>query len=529
MENLMAIYHARVKTFSRAKNYSSTAAAAYRAGLRIKDSRTGITYDYRRRSGVVETRIVAPQHAPLWVNNPKQLWDEAEKAERRCNATVAREFEIALPHELDSLQRSKLTSAIARALVERYGFVIQASIHSPPGRDGLNHHAHLLATTRRVDMDGMAEKTRELDGGISGRHEVEWVRAMVARITNDALKAASIEIRVDHRSLEEQSEAALEKGDLMGAVALSRSPTLHLGKDVTAMMRRGMDCERADENQQIVEANAAMVKATLAELGEAVHSMPDRGDPTSEGAPQEVESEHEEQDVAAAAIDTQAIEHSLLLPVSKPDPAIKAQIRESRMAATRQEMAEAVQIWGEGFYKKIDRSFECTIKLLRFQFGRFEEFVQDRWFQSDVRSLLQLLKQFQHDAMRFQRRLKAHDQAQRELWSAEGQMENFDFLHPHPGKLSRAEWMAKRARRVSSLRKCEKAQREAYEATNPDAQTRYHSIARKSGEAVENLSWWMLKHYVVSWDRQPDEDASSAPAQEPSNRPEPPLRPGQNQ
>ena len=37
----MAIYHARVRTFSRAKGHSSVAAAAYRAGLLLVDEKTG--------------------------------------------------------------------------------------------------------------------------------------------------------------------------------------------------------------------------------------------------------------------------------------------------------------------------------------------------------------------------------------------------------------------------------------------------------------------------------------------------------
>lgn len=48
----MAIYHTRVKTFSRAKGHSAVAAAAYRAGLSLVDERTGARHDYsQRRSG----------------------------------------------------------------------------------------------------------------------------------------------------------------------------------------------------------------------------------------------------------------------------------------------------------------------------------------------------------------------------------------------------------------------------------------------------------------------------------------------
>lgn len=72
---------------------------------------------------------------------------------------------MAFPHELDDGQRTELIRAIAEALVGRYGFAIQASIHTPGSNDGLNHHVHLLATTRRLTPNGFGEKTRELDGG----------------------------------------------------------------------------------------------------------------------------------------------------------------------------------------------------------------------------------------------------------------------------------------------------------------------------------------------------------------------------
>lgn len=196
----MAIYHARVKTFSRAKGHSAVAAAAYRSGLLLVDTKTGLKHDYRRRGGVVETHCIAPDDAPDWALTPANLWPAAEGAERRKDATVAREFEIALPRELDDAQRSALAVEIAQALVECYRFGVQASIHAPDTEDGLNWHVHILATTRRLDTSGFADKTRELDGGPSGKAEVEWVREMVARLTNAHLAAAQVDAVVDHRS-----------------------------------------------------------------------------------------------------------------------------------------------------------------------------------------------------------------------------------------------------------------------------------------------------------------------------------------
>lgn len=66
--------------------------------------------------------------APDWLLDAAKLWQAAE-AEKRKDATVAGEFEIALPHELDGSQRSALPADITRALVDRYGFATQASIN----------------------------------------------------------------------------------------------------------------------------------------------------------------------------------------------------------------------------------------------------------------------------------------------------------------------------------------------------------------------------------------------------------------
>ena len=59
----MAIYHLSVKTVSRAKGRSATAAAAYRAGVEIVDERTGEVHDYSRKTGVVHSEIILPNGA----------------------------------------------------------------------------------------------------------------------------------------------------------------------------------------------------------------------------------------------------------------------------------------------------------------------------------------------------------------------------------------------------------------------------------------------------------------------------------
>ena len=56
----MAIYHLSAQIISRKSGRSSTAAAAYRAGVEITDQRTGEVHDYTRKRGIESADIVMP-------------------------------------------------------------------------------------------------------------------------------------------------------------------------------------------------------------------------------------------------------------------------------------------------------------------------------------------------------------------------------------------------------------------------------------------------------------------------------------
>lgn len=241
----MALYSASIKPVSRGGGRSATAAAAYRNAERITDERTGEIHDYTRRSGVDHVEAFAPHgHA---VQGSAELWNKAESAEVRKNARVAREVLVALPHELDQVQRRELAKSIAQDLADRYGTAGTLAVHHPD-RDGdnRNHHVHILMTTRRLDASGqLGEKTRELDDVKRGPEEVEWIRAMIEAQTNRSLERAGAEGRVDRRSLVEQRAAALHAGDMDRAAQLDRPATIHEGPRVTQIRRESARKGRA--------------------------------------------------------------------------------------------------------------------------------------------------------------------------------------------------------------------------------------------------------------------------------------------
>ncbi len=473
----MAIYHTRVKTFSRAQGHASTAAAAYRAGLLIIDDRTGLRHDYRRRGGVVETRCLAPDEAPDWAFDPRRLWPAAEASERRKDATVAREFEVALPHELSNEQRSDLAAEISRCLVQRYRFAVQSSIHEPQTADGLNYHVHILATTRRMDVDGLKDKTRELDGGPSGRGEVEWIRAMVGDAINAHLAAAGVSARVDHRSLKDQAAEAAEQGDELTAAELSRAPGLHMGKDATALHRRGADTVLKQGNDGIHLANSAAWDRAVAEMAGEGRLM----EPASDQA----------MPVGAVAEDGE---------------------RQPQASASKQALKEVLEMWAEAWIEALRDRLRFTRRLLRNSTALISAHGTLPKLRGDLEELLVRLKKLKRDALRFKRRLKAEDRAQHVLAQAEFALENFESQNPRPGILNRSDWSRRRARRVRAVELGREEYQRAHEATGPKAQEDYN---RQTGESLSQLENWsevLLRRYPVLEDAPTDAPAATIPA-----------------
>lgn len=207
----MTIEHTRIKTYSRAKGHSAIAAAAYRGGFLLIDPQSGVKHDYRGRAGIIQACCLAPSGSPAWVNDPQRLWAAAEAAERRRNSTVCRDFIIALPHELDDRERWDLVLDISHALIERYGFALQASHHRPTKDDPRYFYAHVLVTTRRMEASGLAAKTRVLDGRINGYGEVLWIRAMISGRINAHLGLGEPQIEPSPESLAKRLE--LRRGE----------------------------------------------------------------------------------------------------------------------------------------------------------------------------------------------------------------------------------------------------------------------------------------------------------------------------
>jgi ATP-dependent exoDNAse (exonuclease V) alpha subunit len=220
-----------MKPMSRASGRSAVAAAAYRAAEKLENLRDGLVHDFRGRSGVEHAEIVLPEGADAeWARDRSALWNAAETSEKRKDARVAREIEVALPHELSAKQRLALTRELAQGLADRYGVAVDFAIHSPHGdTDIRNDHAHLMMTTRKVGPKGLGEKSElELENkrlqalGLPSSHaQLRDIRIGWEERTNEHLARAGVELRIDHRSHRERG-LEIEATQHMGVHATRR-------------------------------------------------------------------------------------------------------------------------------------------------------------------------------------------------------------------------------------------------------------------------------------------------------------------
>lgn len=249
----MAIYRLEAKIIGRrakdktgkpiqGRSVSVVAKAAYRSGEKLHDDKQDRTYNYRSRNQqVVHSELVIPDIAPEWLTpsehvhdseRRERLWNAIEQAEKRVDSQLAREFVVALPIELQDEQKVGLVRLWCSQEFASQGYVADFALHA--SHDGHNPHAHILCTLRPVEGDGFGKKP-DMSGKFNGQGSVgmaaksdlqSWRESWEIRC-NEALAAAGLDVRIDHRSLKDQG--------------IDREPEPKIGVDAMGMQRRGAE------------------------------------------------------------------------------------------------------------------------------------------------------------------------------------------------------------------------------------------------------------------------------------------------
>ena len=259
----MAIYHLSTKPISRSSGRSAVASIAYRAGIAITDERLGKTYDYTKRHGVLWTGLATPNGFKVDRN---ELWNLAEKSENRSNSRTAREIVINIPHELmggDQGTGNMLAHEFAIQLSKKYQVAVDVAVHAPDKQgDNRNFHAHLLLTTRKIELDRngnikltdksqleMSNTQLKQAGLLSNQDELKEIRKAWADLTNEYLAEHGIAERIDHRSHKDRG--------------LDTLPTVKMGWQATELERKGIRTDVGDKNRDIKAYNANLMQQKI--------------------------------------------------------------------------------------------------------------------------------------------------------------------------------------------------------------------------------------------------------------------------
>lgn len=272
----MSCPHYNIKISSRGNKDSVVAQAAYQSGEKLYNERDHRTKNYCKKQGVVYKEIMLPAHAPPEYQDRATLWNAVEEAEQNWNAQLARRFVIALPVELSM---EKCIELIREHCYEQFvekGMIADIAVHDPDPI-GHNPHAHVMLTMRPMDKDGQwmekshkeyvldenGERIRTAGGNWKTRkvNTTDWNNPGNARrwrqawedLQNQYLEKAGCEERISMKSYKERG--------------IEQIPTVHMGPDVTALERKGVQTEIGDLNREIRKTNK-FISAIMKYIGE---------------------------------------------------------------------------------------------------------------------------------------------------------------------------------------------------------------------------------------------------------------------
>lgn len=225
-----------------------------------------------------EELVCTNQNLPRWAESAVDFFKKSDTYER-SNARSYREFELALPNELNHEQNKELVEAfiakhIGNNKVWAYAIHEKAAAFDPSQNQ---IHAHIMFSDRVV-TDGMENckpaskffkrpnaKNPEKGGYAKDRTlsaskaevsmTIKSIRESWEQMMNDAYKANGIDKKVSCKTISAQRADAIEQGDEALAELLDRNPQTHLGPVLTYKTKKQIakDEKENKSNSQILE------------------------------------------------------------------------------------------------------------------------------------------------------------------------------------------------------------------------------------------------------------------------------------
>lgn len=222
---------------------------------------------------------------PDWAaGDPRAFWEASDLYERK-NGSAYREFEVALPRELDPEQRLALVREFIEAELPNHTYTF--AIHNPKAAidGGEQPHAHIMYSERIQDgiqrtaethfkrankkspeLGGCAKSDRFSGGKVYAQRKeaITALRANWANLQNKHLEKFGHEARVDHRSLKDQG---IDPAERVPESKLGPNFAAVYGKELAAQ-RRGAASKAPEWKAYIAERKSHFSEKTADKLAQ---------------------------------------------------------------------------------------------------------------------------------------------------------------------------------------------------------------------------------------------------------------------
>lgn len=311
----MAIYRLEKKSISRGSNHNLVAAVAYRAGAKFTDTNKlnpkANTHDYTKKTDVAHSEIILPDELAEQLNqagitldleqvaNLVEQGETTKRGKMKTTAKLASEYVLAGSHELSQTENIQAFQAFAKQQAEDQGVVTMVFVHDPkqgedmsagaqaadsqiykrthPNRkktsDIRNIHAHVVVLSRQLVLSGdqlelgdksdseLSDTDRKKKGLEKSKDWLKEVREQWANIQNQSLERHNL-APVSHKSYQD--------------LGVKFRPTKHLGKDATAMERKGLQTDLGKYNESINKFNRSHLESATGRFSAATEQILDR-------------------------------------------------------------------------------------------------------------------------------------------------------------------------------------------------------------------------------------------------------------
>ncbi|HGO9422671.1 TPA: MobA/MobL family protein [Bacillus cereus] len=194
------IFHLTVRNFSRSKGHNAIQKASYRTGLKIKDEKRCKIFNYeaKGRKENIESVMLLPSGSSEKFKDESFFYNEIERVEKRKDARLFKEAEIALYREFTPEENKELGKEFGTYIRDKYNVPVNVNFHK---LDSNNPHAHICIGLRGIEGEQFSKKkNRDLDK----KEFVQEIRQEWEGLSNSYFRKKNLNLFVSHKSYKDR-------------------------------------------------------------------------------------------------------------------------------------------------------------------------------------------------------------------------------------------------------------------------------------------------------------------------------------